>query len=134
MSNFIWGIYPYICLALFFAVPIFRMKYRPYSLTTRASGLFGKKLLGMAMLLMHWGILLVLAGHIAGFVGGLTGDESWVNFFKHAALWGGLMTIAGSGLALLRRIVVPEVKAMSQPDDYIIHLFLIAILGIALCQ
>jgi respiratory nitrate reductase gamma subunit len=86
------------------------------------------------MLLMHWGILLVFAGHIAGFVGGITFEETWTEFFRYAAFGGGLMTIAGSGIALLRRITVPEVKAMSQPDDYIIHIFLIAILGVALYQ
>ncbi len=45
------------------------------------------------------------------------------------------MTLAGSVIALARRIVVPEVRAMSsQLDDYLVHVFLIAILGIALYQ
>ncbi len=134
MNTFVWGIYPYICFTLFFLVPIVRMRYRPYSFTTRASGIFGTKLLGLASLLLHWGILLVFAGHVAGFVGGSTGNQAWLDFFKYTAYGGGLMAMAGSALALLRRIVVPEVRAMSQPDDYIIHLFLIVIIGIALYQ
>ena len=44
------------------------------------------------------------------------------------------MTLVGSVIALIRRIVVPEVRAMSQVDDYLVLVVLIAILGIALYQ
>lgn len=134
MSKFLWGVYPYICFTLFFAVPIVRMLVRPYSWTTRASGLFGSRLLGYASHLFHWGLLIVLIGHVAGWVGGLLGLPGWVNFFYWSALIGGFAALAGSIAALLRRFAVPEVRAMSQSDDYLVHLFLIAILGIALYQ
>jgi len=45
------------------------------------------------------------------------------------------MALTGSVIALVRRFVVPEVRAMSsQLDDYLVHFFLITILGIALYQ
>ncbi len=48
---------------------------------------------------------------------------------------GGVMTLLGSIIALCRRIFIPEVRAMSsQVDDYLVHVFLIAILTIALYQ
>ena len=81
------------------------------------------------------GIFAVLAGHIAGFVGGSLGIDSWVDpVFYWLALIGGLMTLAGAVIALARRFVVPEVRAMSQADDYIVLFLLIAILAIALFQ
>ena len=111
------------------------MVFRPYSFTTRASGLFNRRVQGYAMHLFHWGILAVLLGHIAGFVGGSLNLEVWVDpIFYWLALIGGLMTLAGSVIAFIRRIVVPEVRAMSQVDDYLVLVFLIAILGIALYQ
>ena len=134
MTNFLWGIYPYICFTLFFSIPVIRMIFRPYGWTTRASGLFNRRLLGIASLLFHWGILAVLAGHVAGWIGGLFGLGGWVAAFYWLALIGGLATIAGSALLLWRRIAIREVRAMSQSEDYIIHIFLLAILGFGLYQ
>ena len=135
MTNLLWGACPYVAFTLFFAVPIIRMAFRPYTFTTRASGLFNRQIQGWAMQLFHWGLFAVLVGHIAGFVGGGLGLDFWVDpVFYWSALVGGVMTLAGSLIAFIRRIVVPEVRAMSQTDDYIVLLFLIAILTIALYQ
>ncbi len=136
MTNLLWGVYPYVVFTLFFTVPIIRMVFRPYSITTRASGLFNRRVLGWAMHLFHWGLFAVLLGHIAGFVGGALDLQFWVEeIFYWLALIGGLMTLAGSVIALARRIVVPEVRAMSnQVDDYLVHVFIITNLGIALYQ
>lgn len=135
-SNYmIWGVFPYLCLTLFFVIPFLRMIYRPFGLTTRASGMFvGRDVLGLASHLLHWGIFLTFLGHIAGLVGGVQGWGSWVGVFFGLATLGGLAAISGSVIALLRRLRVPEVRAMSQPDDYIVHLFLIAIMGVAIYQ
>jgi nitrate reductase gamma subunit len=136
MTTLIWGVYPYVAFTLFFVVPIIRMVYRPYSFTTRASGLFNREVQGVAMHLLHWGIFSVFLGHVAGFVGGSIGPNALADqIFYWLALIGGLMTLTGSVIALLRRILVPEVRAMSsQLDDYLVHVFIIAILGIALYQ
>lgn len=134
MNHFLWGIYPYLCLLLFLGVPIVRMAYRPFSWSTRASGLFGRRVLGAASLLLHWGLALVAAGHLAGLFGGLLGSERWIQFFYTSALAGGLMILLGSATALVRRILVREVRAMSQADDYIVHLFILAIVSLALYQ
>jgi nitrate reductase gamma subunit len=137
MTNLIWGVFPYVAFTLFFAVPVIRMKYRPYSFSTRASGLFNRKVHGWAMHLFHWGIFSVFLGHIAGFIGGGLELDFWIDpVFYWMALLGGLATLAGSVIALVRRIVVPEVRAMSvlQMDNYLIHVFLIAILCAALYQ
>ena len=134
MHEFLWGVFPYICAALFFVVPIIRMVYRPFGWSTRASGVFGRKLLGVASLALHWGIFLIFTGHLAGLIGGLLGLGSWITFFYWTGLVGGLLALAGSILALGRRMTNPEVRAMSQPDDYIVHLFLITIISLALYQ
>lgn len=134
MTRFLWGVYPYLCIALFLVVPLGRMAVRPFSWSTRASGLFGRRLLGVASLLFHWGIFLVLAGHLSGLFGGLLGSDAAVRFFFWSGLVGGVMVLAGSVIALLRRVTVPEVRAMSQADDYVVHLFIIAIVGLALYQ
>lgn len=134
MNEFIWGVYPYITLVLFLLVPVIRMWVRPYTWSTRASSLFSRESLGVASNLMHWGLVVVLIGHLVGLFGGLVGSEAAIQFFFWVGLIGGFMLLAGSALALYRRFSVPEVKAMSQSDDYVVHLFLIAIVGLALYQ
>ena len=134
MNNFLWGVFPYLCIVLFFVVPIIRMATRPYSWSTRASGLFGRQLLGVASTIFHWGLVLLLAGHVVGLIGGVMGSRSAVDFFFWSALLGGILVLVGSTMALLRRMRVAEVRAMSRPEDYIVQCFLIAIVGIALYQ
>lgn len=134
-SYLLWGIFPYVAITLFFVVPFIRMVYRPFGLTTRASGIFlGRDILGLASHLLHWGIFLVFFGHLAGLIGGILGWGSWVGAFFWMGTIGGLAAITGSSIALVRRIQVPEMRAMSQPDDYAVHGFLILILGIAIYQ
>lgn len=134
MNNFLWGVYPYLCIVLFFVVPIIRMLFRPFSWSTRSSGLFGRRVLGAASLLLHWGLFLLLLGHVAGLLGGLLGSDAAVTFFYWTGLIGGLLVLAGSVIALYRRITSAEVRAISQVDDYVVHVFLIALVGIALYQ
>jgi len=134
MSTFLWAAYPYVCIGLFIVVPVIRMSYRPFGFSTRASGLFGKNLLGFASLALHWGLFLLLAGHLAGFLGGMIGGGPWITVFYWIGLVGGVLVLLGSTLALGRRLRVPEVRAMSQWDDYVIHLFLLALVILGLYQ
>jgi len=134
MNEFLWGIYPYVCIVLFFAVPVIRMATRPFSWSTRASSLFQRQSLGLASTLLHWGLLLVLVGHLIGLFGGLLGSEASIQAFFWTGLVGGVFVLLGSLLALWRRLRIPEVRAMSQHDDYVVHLFLILIVGIRLYQ
>ncbi len=135
MENFLWGILPYIAIVSFFAVPVIRMVVKPFSWTTRATTLFDPTgLLGWASLLMHWGLLAAFLGHLVGLIGGVVGSSGSVVFFYWLGLVGGLAAIAGSALALIRRISNPEVRALSMVEDYLIHVFLIVIMGLALYQ
>lgn len=134
MNTLLWAVFPYVALTLFFVVPFIRMAYRPFGLTTRASGMFNRRLLGVASLLLHWGIILLFVGHLAGLFGGVAGSELWVNVFFWIGVVGGLMAIAGSIIALVRRYTVPEMRAISQLDDYLVHYFLILIIGLGLYQ
>lgn len=134
MTRFLWGVYPYVCVTLFLVVPILRMASRPFEWSTRASSLFHRRSLGVASLLMHWGLGFVALGHLSGLFGGLVGSEKAIDTFFWIGLVGGSMLLAGSTLALFRRLTIPEVRAMSQPDDFVIHLFIIPIVSLALYQ
>ncbi|MBI2929427.1 MAG: respiratory nitrate reductase subunit gamma [Verrucomicrobia bacterium] len=134
LTNLLWGVYPYLCFTLFLVVPIVRMVYRPFGFSTRATSMFNRDVLGLASLTLHWGILTVFVAHLAGFIGGLLGLAGWITFFYWAGLIGGFVTLFGSIVALARRVAVAEVRAMSQWDDYLVHLFLVALLSLGLYQ
>ena len=83
---------------------------------------------------LHWGIIILFFAHLAGFIGGAYNIPSWVDFFRWTGLGGGILFVYGIAWALVRRLIIPQVKAMSTPDDYIILLFLIFIAGFGLYQ
>ena len=148
-DNFFFIGLPYITIVLFVGGTIYRglsggvsghrskwdMSVRgDYLWTTRSTGFFGRASIGPASLCLHWGIIILFVAHLVGLIGGAFGLSSWVEFFRWAGLGGGILLLYGIIWALVRRIVIPQVKAMSTPDDYIILLFLILIGGFGLYQ
>ncbi|MEE8326568.1 MAG: respiratory nitrate reductase subunit gamma, partial [candidate division NC10 bacterium] len=105
-----------------------------YLWTTRSTGFVGRASIGPAALCLHWGIVILFFAHLAGFIGGAYGFTSWVDFFRWVGLGAGILFLYGVVWALVRRITIPQIKAMSTPDDYIILLFLILIAGLGLYQ
>ena len=114
MTNLIWGVYPYVVFTLFFVVPVIRMVFRPYSFTTRASGLFGHRLQGLAMHLFHWGIFAVFFGHVAGFVGGGLGLDAWVYL---AFYWLALIDCELEDVARAVHVLARTSKWLPKPVD-----------------
>jgi|TARA_Y100000310_G_C20667895_1_gene808636 nitrate reductase gamma subunit len=105
-----------------------------YLWTTRSSGFFGRASIGPASLCLHWGIIVLFFAHVAGLVGGAYNNAAWVDGFRWVGLGAGILLLYGIVWALVRRITIPQVKAMSTPDDYIVLLFLIVISGFGLYQ
>jgi len=88
---------PYASLALFFVVPIYRKRKNTidWDWTTRASGLFDNRGIGVASVLLHWGLLFTFAGHILGIVGGELGGGPYVDVFYWIGAAGGVVAIFG---------------------------------------
>ena len=148
-DNFFFIGLPYIAIILFVGGTIYRglsgmmsghrarwdMSARgDYLWTTRSTGFFGRASIGPASLCLHWGMIILFVAHIAGFIGGAYNLASWVDFFRWAGLGGGILLFYGIVWAFVRRLVIPQVRAMSNPDDYIILLLLIFIAGFGLYQ
>lgn len=142
---------PYITIVLFFGGIIYRgfsglmSEHRgvpkwdwtvrgDYLWTTRSTGFFGRVSIGLASLCLHWGIIILFFTHAIGLIGGAYNLTSWVDFFRWVGLGAGILFLYGISWALVRRITIPQVKAMSTPDDYIVLLFLIVIGGLGLYQ
>ena len=105
-----------------------------YLWTTRSTGFFGRASIGPASLCLHWGLIILFVSHLIGFIGGSYNYGSWIEFFKWVGLGGGIIFLYGASWAFLRRIFIPQVKAMSTPDDYIMLLLLILIAALGIYQ
>lgn len=132
MNEFFFIVYPYIALTLFIVVPIIRRRRGGFGFTTRASGFFERPSMGIASFTFHWGIIILFAAHICGLIGGLTLSTAWIDAFHWIGLAAGLAALYGASLALIRRIVVPELRASSRHDDYLVLALLIPILVLGL--
>ena len=69
----LWVVLPYVALAIFVLGHIWRYRYDKFGWTTRSSQLYERRLLRIGSPLFHFGILIVLLGHI----GGLVIPKSW---------------------------------------------------------
>lgn len=138
-NTLLFGVYPYIALAVFVIGSLIRYDRDQYSWKTSSSQIFESRQLRIGSILFHIGVLAVLAGH---FIGLLTPVEIWHALGVSASFKQGLAMAAGGifglvcfvGLTMLihRRLTNPRVRANSSNMDIGILLLLYAqlILGL----
>ncbi|MFE6828438.1 respiratory nitrate reductase subunit gamma [Streptomyces sp. NPDC057690] len=138
-SILLWVALPYVCLAVFVLGHLWRYRYDKFGWTTRSSQLYERRLLRIGSPLFHFGILLVLLGHI----GGLVVPKSWTEaagISEHAYHVGAVVlgTIAGvatlGGLAILiyRRRTVGPVFSATTRNDKAMYVCLTSTIGLGL--
>ncbi|MFE0510855.1 respiratory nitrate reductase subunit gamma [Streptomyces sp. NPDC058964] len=139
-SILLWVVLPYVALAVFVLGHVWRYRYDKFGWTTRSSQLYERRLLRIGSPLFHFGILVVLLGH----VGGLVIPRSWTEaagISEHSYHVGAVVlgTIAGvatlGGLAVLvyrRRTVGPVFSATTRNDKAMyVSLTLTIVLGLS---
>jgi nitrate reductase gamma subunit len=135
--NFIvFGVYPYIAMAVLVIGSVLRFDREQYTWRTGSSQLLRRKQLMLGSVLFHLGILAIFAGH---FVGLLTPIVVW-DFFGVSHGFKQMMAIVAGGVAgaaclvgglllLHRRVFDPRIRQTSSFGDTAI----LAILLIQLC-
>jgi respiratory nitrate reductase gamma subunit len=147
LDNFLFIALPYIALLLFVGGTAYRAftgvktSFRghltwsargDFLWTTRSTGFFGRASIGPATLSLHWGLFIVIAAHIVGFIGGAAGLPALVEAFRWGGMFGCILLLYGASWALVRRIVIPQLRAMSTNEDYAVLVFLIVITALGL--
>ncbi|MGI5379396.1 respiratory nitrate reductase subunit gamma [Streptomyces sp. CA-251387] len=133
MSTLLWGVLPYVTLALLVAGLVWRHRYDRFGWTPRSSQVYESKLLNIASPAFHYGILFVLVGHAVG----LFVPESWTDALgvsQHAyhlfSLYGGtaagVVTVAGIVLLIYRRRTNAPVFRATTADDKLMYVVLLA--------
>ena len=139
VHHLLFGVYPYIALAVLALGSIVRYDREPYSWRAGSSQLLRRRQLIVGSVLFHVGVLMIFAGHLVGL---LTPIAIWDTLgVSHGAKQllamvaggvAGVMAIIGATLLIHRRFADPRVRAASRFSDNLIILLLWAQLALGL--
>ncbi len=121
--------FPYVALALLIIVSVQRMRNKPFSVSSLSSQLLERKLLFFGSIPFHWGVLIVLLGHLVALViprGLLLWNAVPIRLYllEITGLVLALWTLGGLGVLFYRRLSNLRVLAVTRPTDVIVLLLL----------
>lgn len=139
MSTVLWGVLPYLSLAILVGGTIWRYRYDKFGWTTRSSQLYESRLLRIGSPMFHVGILVVFIGH----VGGLVIPESWTEavgvteaiYHFNALLFGGIagvLTLGGLLILVYRRRTTGPVFMATTRNDKLMYVLLVSTIALGL--
>ncbi len=128
-----WDVIPYVTLAIVVVGTWWRYRYDKFGWTTRSSQLYESRMLRIASPMFHFGILVVIVGHVIG----LVIPESWTDavrlsheaYHVQAVILGsvaGVTTLAGVALLIYRRRTRGPVFMATTVNDKVMYLVLVA--------
>lgn len=134
-EQFLWIIFPYLCVAIFVVGHIFRYRYDQFNWTAKSSEFIEKKRLMLGSMLFHIGIIPVIMGHVAG----LGIPKEWMtaigvseHLYHIGAMYGGgffgVVTFAGMLILTMRRFTMKNVRRLSSASDMIVNGLLLFII------
>ncbi|GLX10210.1 respiratory nitrate reductase subunit gamma [Microbispora sp. NBRC 16548] len=135
----LWVVAPYVALTVFVLGHIWRYRYDKFGWTTRSSQMYESRLLRIGSPLFHFGILVVLLGHI----GGLVIPKNWTEaagvsehaYHLTAVVLGtvaGVCTVAGLAILIYRRRTVGPVFTATTRNDKLMYALLALTIALGL--
>lgn len=138
-NQFLFGIYPYICLAVFFFGSLVRFDREQYTWKSDSSELLYRGRLRVGSLMFHVGILMVFFGHLFGLLTplkfwqliGVTHQAKQIFAMTMGGIFGSVALI---GLILLvhRRFCIARIYANSTWRDKLVLVWLLLTLLLGL--
>ncbi len=140
INTLLFGIYPYIALAVLILGTIIRYDHEPYSWRSGSSQLLRRKQLIWGSVLFHLGVLVIFFGHLVGLltpiqlfdaIGVSHGAKQLLAIVAGGVA--GVLAIIGATLLVHRRLFDKRVRATSSFSDImiIVLLWLQLALGLA---
>jgi len=130
-GEIVWDVAPYVTLAIAVVGSWWRYRYDKFGWTTRSSQLYEARILRIASPMFHFGILVVVVGHVIG----LVIPESWTEavglsheaYHVQAVVLGsiaGITTLAGITLLIYRRRTRGPVFMATTANDKLMYVVL----------
>lgn len=128
----LWGVLPYAVALTLISGLIWRYRYDQFGWTTRSSQLYESRLLRIASPMFHYGLLVVLLGHL----GGLLIPKAWTDLVISqetyhlialvAGTIAGIATLLGIALLIYRRRTTGPVFLATTRNDKLMYVVLTA--------
>lgn len=139
LHTFLFGVYPYICMTVFFLGCVLRFDREPYTWSSDSSQLLKRGHLRWGSNLFHIGILGILGGHFVGLLTpmaiwhaiGLEAPEKQMLAIVAGGIAGAMMLV-GALILLQRRLTEPRIRANTKPMDWVVLLLLVAQVSLGL--
>lgn len=138
-NQFLFGIYPYICLAIFLFGSLVRFEREQYSWKAESSQLLYRGQLRLGNILFHVGVLAVFFGHLFGLLTplwvwemlGISHSAKQMIAITAGGIFGGL-ALVGLLLLLHRRFMCDRLAANTTWRDKLVLLWILATLLLGL--
>jgi nitrate reductase gamma subunit len=129
LDTVLFAVLPYVALATFFLVTIQRYRTQRFSYSSLSSQFLENQEHFWGLVPFHYGILVVLAGHVVAF---LIPREilAWnshplrLYVLEVTALVFGLLTLVGLVACIVRRLTNPKVCVVTTPSDWVLYALL----------
>jgi len=139
MDTVLWGVLPYVMVAILVGGTIWRYRYDQFGWTTRSSQLYESRLLRIGSPLLHFGLVFVIAGHVMG----LVIPKSWTDaaglsqhvYHLNALIVGGLAgfcTLVGAVILVYRRRTSGPVFMATTKNDKMMYIVLVGAIVLGL--
>ena len=133
LNQFLFGYYPYVCLAVFFVGSLIRFDREQYTWTSDSSQLLRHGQLRWGSNLFHIGVLGIFGGHFTGFLTplavwhaiGVSPAEKQMTAMVAGGIFG-VMCAIGLAMLLARRLSDPRIRTTSRPMDIVVLVLLFA--------
>jgi nitrate reductase gamma subunit len=126
----LWGALPYVVLLVLVGGTIWRYRYDQFGWTTRSSQLYESRILRIASPMFHYGLFVVLAGHLMG----LLIPKAWTDLVVSqetyhlvalvAGTLAGAATLAGIAMLIYRRRTTGPVFLATTRNDKLMYVVL----------
>lgn len=126
----LWGVVPYLVALTLIAGLIWRYRYDQFGWTTRSSQLYESKLLRIASPMFHYGLFVVLGGHLMGllipksFTDLFVSQEMYHTVALGAGGLAGAATLIGIALLIYRRRTTGPVFLATTRNDKLMYVVL----------
>ncbi|WP_157018454.1 respiratory nitrate reductase subunit gamma [Mesorhizobium xinjiangense] len=123
LNTLLFGIYPYVCLVVLLLGSLIRFDREPYTWKSDSSQMLRTGLLRLGSNLFHYGVIVVILGHFAGFLAPHWMVSPFLSPIAHQLLAmvvggiAGLIAIVGLSMLIYRRLGDPRIRLNSRKWD-----------------
>jgi nitrate reductase gamma subunit len=126
LDDFLFGVLPYLATAVFFLVTIQRYRQRAFSYSSLSSQLLENRRHFWGTVPFHYGILVVLLGHVVAFLIPRAllawNGVPWRLFvLEGSAFVFGLLTLFGLVNVIVRRLIDRKTRKVTSVSDWILY-------------